>query len=72
MCEEGANNEREGGVECGFVAAIRRELRMMVTSKIYQCNSYPCDTPGVVPGYQHVFDTIVGRIQLTLDGKCGL
>jgi len=72
LCEEGAKNEREGGVERGFVAAIARELRMIVAPKIYQCNSYPYETSGVVPGCQQVFDTNVGQIQLTLDGKCGL
>ena len=71
MCEKGANSEHEHGVECGFVAAIARELRMMVASKIYRCNSYSCDTAGVILGCQQVFDAISGWILLTLDEKCG-
>jgi len=62
LCEEGANNDHKGGVERGFVAAIPREIRMMTTSRVYRNNSYPCDTAGVVPGGQRVFDTILGRI----------
>ena len=79
MCEEGANNDRKGGVEHGSVAAIPCELRTMTAPRVYRSNSYPYDTVGVVSGCQQVlirswvgFDSLsmesVGRRKLWFGG----
>ena len=62
MCEKGANSEQDHGAECEFVAAIACELRMMIASRIYQCNPYFYDPAGIMPGCQQAFDAISGWI----------